>query len=108
MPLTVTIIGGGIGGLCLSHGLRKAGVQVAVYEKGPRRADPHWLQGFQIHINPNGAKALQECLPQQLWERLVANACVPSTAFQVLTERMKTVAVVEADLMNGSSHVPIV
>ena len=40
--------------------------------------------------------------------RLVANACVPSAAFQVLTERMNSVAVVEAELMNGSSHVPMV
>lgn len=108
MPLTVTIVGGGIGGLCLAHGLRRADIRVTVYEKGPRRADPHWLQGYQIHINPNGAKALQECLPPPLWKRLVANACVPSTAFQVLTEQMNRVAVVKRELMNGSSHVPIV
>jgi len=106
--MNVIIIGGGVGGLCLAHGLRRAGIGVRVYEKGPKRSDPHWLQGYQIHINPNGAQALQQCLPPSLWAKLLANACMPSAAFQVLTEQMNIVAVVEAELMNGSSHVPIV
>jgi 2-polyprenyl-6-methoxyphenol hydroxylase-like FAD-dependent oxidoreductase len=54
MRFHVIMIGGGIGGLCLAQGIRKAGVSVAVHEKGPRRADPHLLQGYQIHINPSG------------------------------------------------------
>lgn len=106
--MNVLVLGGGIGGLCLAHGLQKAGIGVTVYEKGPKRADPQWLQGYQIHINPEGAAALQYCLPPPLWERLLANACVPSAAFQVLTERMEPIAVVKSELMNGSSHVPIV
>ena len=80
MAVHIIIVGGGIGGLCLAHGLGKAGVHVAVYEKGPRRADPHWLQGYQIHINPNGSRALQECLPAAVWKSVVANAWVPSAA----------------------------
>ena len=31
--LHVVIVGGGIGGLCLAQGLRRAGVSVAVYER---------------------------------------------------------------------------
>src|SRR5215510_13242850 len=102
MRFHVIIIGGGIGGLCLAHGLRKAGVSVTVYEKGPKRADPHWLQGYQIHINPNGAKALQECLLPPLWAKALDNACVPSAAFQILTEQLNPIGVIEAELMNGS------
>jgi 2-polyprenyl-6-methoxyphenol hydroxylase-like FAD-dependent oxidoreductase len=101
------VIGGGIGGLCLAQGLRKAGVSVIVYEKGPRRADPHWLQGYQIHIDPNGAKALQDCLTPAAWDALVTNAYEPSAGFQVLTEQMKQIAFVEPEVMDGSSHVPI-
>jgi 2-polyprenyl-6-methoxyphenol hydroxylase-like FAD-dependent oxidoreductase len=108
LGLHVVIIGGGIAGLCLAQGLRKAGVNVVVYEKGPRRADPHWLQGYQIHIDPAGAEALQDCLPPAVWEALVANACEPSSGFQVLTEQMKQIAFVEPEIMNGSSHIPIV
>ena len=32
-PLRVLVIGAGLGGLCLAQGLRKAGVDVAVYER---------------------------------------------------------------------------
>jgi flavin-dependent dehydrogenase len=59
-PLHVLVIGGGIGGLCLAQGLRQAGVSVAVYERDRTRAD--WLQGYRIHINPAGSKALHEWL----------------------------------------------
>ena len=35
----VVIIGGGIGGLCLAQGLKRAGVSVAVYERDLTRTD---------------------------------------------------------------------
>ena len=108
MRFHVIIVGDGIGGLCLTQGLRKAGVSVAVYEKGPKRADPQWLQGYQIHISPSGSRALQECLPPAVWDNLTANACVPNAGFQVLTEQMKKIAFVEPEITDGTSHVPIV
>lgn len=108
MRFNVNIIGGGIGGLCLAQGLRKSGITAAVYEQGPRRADLHWLQGYQIHINPSGSRALQECLSSALWETLIAASCVPNGGFQVLTEQMLEIAFVEPEMMDGISHVPIV
>src|ERR1700677_1943943 len=42
--LHVLVIGGGIGGLCLAHGLRRARASVAVYERTRTRTD--WLQGY--------------------------------------------------------------
>jgi 2-polyprenyl-6-methoxyphenol hydroxylase-like FAD-dependent oxidoreductase len=107
MPVHVIIIGGGIDGLCLAHGLHKAGTSVAVYEKGPRRVDPHWLAGYQIHINRNGAKALQKCLPPALWDSLLASAYVPSAGFQALTEHMKEIGSVDSEIMDGAFHVLI-
>ena len=63
------IIGGGIGGLCLAQGLRRAGIGVTVYERTVTRTD--WLQGYRIHINPHGSRALHDCLPPAAWQRFL-------------------------------------
>ena len=89
--LRVLVIGGGIGGLCLANGLRRAGVCVAVYE---RDADPDGWQGYRIHINRAGSRALHACLPPALWETFVATAGEPTTRFAFLNERMGELLVV--------------
>ncbi|HEY4023707.1 MAG TPA: NAD(P)/FAD-dependent oxidoreductase [Pseudonocardiaceae bacterium] len=61
----MVIIGGGTGGLCLAQALRKAGLDVAVYERSASRTER--LQGYLLHITPWGARILQECLPEPLW-----------------------------------------
>src|SRR6266567_4700118 len=62
----VIIIGGGIGGLCLAQKLKQADISVAVYERDQSRTSR--LQGYRIHINPNGSRALYESLPPRLYE----------------------------------------
>jgi 2-polyprenyl-6-methoxyphenol hydroxylase-like FAD-dependent oxidoreductase len=42
----VIIVGGGLGGLTLAHGLKKNGISCAVYEKDVSRRDR--LQGYRI------------------------------------------------------------
>jgi len=81
------IIGGGVGGLCLAHGLKNAGVSVAVYERTRNRID--WLEGYRVHINPTGARALHDCLPKRNWDAFVATAGKPATGFGFRTERLK-------------------
>lgn len=60
----VLIAGGGIGGLCLAQGLRKAGISCAVYESQPEIV----RAGYRLHMNALGGNALQECLPDELYE----------------------------------------
>src|SRR4029453_13730285 len=67
--LDVMIIGCGIGGLCLAQGLRRAGIPVTVYERTQARTD--WLQGYRIHINPHGSRALHDCLPPAVWQQFL-------------------------------------
>ncbi|WP_031071750.1 FAD-dependent oxidoreductase [Streptomyces sp. NRRL WC-3742] len=69
--MRVLVIGAGIGGLCLAQGLRRAGIDVRVYE---REEGIHArYQGFRIGIGGPGLEALRECLPQRLHPLLEAS-----------------------------------
>ncbi|MFD2762769.1 FAD-dependent oxidoreductase [Micromonospora eburnea] len=84
--LSVMIIGGGIGGLCLAQGLRQAGVAVTVHERGKARTD--WLQGYRIHINPAGSHALRTCLPAANWQTFLRTVSVDDGGFAFTTEQL--------------------
>lgn len=64
--LHVSIIGAGLGGLCLAQGLRHAGVRFDVYERDPATASRD--QGYRIRIDAEGQAALSRCLPANLAE----------------------------------------
>lgn len=102
--LRVLVIGGGIGGLCLTQALKAAHVDVAVYERNPSPTD--WLQGYRININPMGSRALYECLPPILWETFIATAGRPSAGFGFLTEQLKELLVLDEELMAGGASSP--
>jgi 2-polyprenyl-6-methoxyphenol hydroxylase-like FAD-dependent oxidoreductase len=85
--LHVAVIGGGMGGLCLAQGLKKAGVSVAVYERD--QAPDSRAQGYRIHIDPQGSTALQLCLPKDLWDIFEATGGVFSEGFSLITEQLQ-------------------
>jgi 2-polyprenyl-6-methoxyphenol hydroxylase-like FAD-dependent oxidoreductase len=68
--LRVLVIGAGLGGLCLAQGLRKAGVDVGVYERDAGLSAR--TQGHRIHIDSRGEQALRECLPPNLYDLFLA------------------------------------
>ncbi|MFJ9363771.1 FAD-dependent oxidoreductase [Nocardia sp. NPDC101769] len=86
-PLHVIIAGGGIGGLALANGLRRAGVSVSVHERETQRTDR--LQGFRIHINPHGSNALAELLSPELYSTFVACAGKGGNGFGFVTEQLR-------------------
>ncbi|TKA06655.1 FAD-dependent oxidoreductase [Actinacidiphila oryziradicis] len=86
----VLIIGGGTRGMCLAHGLKKAGVSVAVYERYGSRRDG--LYGYRLGIDPTGSRALNECLPPELFDTFVATCARDPRHFNVLTQSMRTTA----------------
>ena len=86
-PLHVIVIGGGIGGLTLAQGLKKSGVNVAVYERDRTCTDR--VQGYRVHINPAGSRALHECLPAPLFDAFARTCGKPSKGIRFVTERMK-------------------
>jgi 2-polyprenyl-6-methoxyphenol hydroxylase-like FAD-dependent oxidoreductase len=82
----VAIIGGGMGGLCLANGLKKAGISVAVYERD--LASDSRPQGYRIHIDPQGSTALHACLPQHLWDLFRSTGGDFSQGFSIVTEQL--------------------
>ncbi|MGC0312386.1 FAD-dependent oxidoreductase [Kitasatospora acidiphila] len=85
---TVAIIGGGIGGLSLAQGLTKNGIKVDVHERDRTPTDR--LQGYRVHINPHGARALRACLPDELWQAFLATTGDHGAqSFTMRTEQLK-------------------
>jgi 2-polyprenyl-6-methoxyphenol hydroxylase-like FAD-dependent oxidoreductase len=82
----VGIIGGGMGGLCLANGLKKAGISVAVYERD--QSPDSRPQGYRIHIDPQGSTALHACLPQHLWDLFRSTGGDFSQGFSIVTEQL--------------------
>src|SRR6266446_1421874 len=90
----VGIIGGGIGGLALAQGLKKAGISAALYERDRTPTDR--LQGYRVHISPKGSAALHDCLPSDLFAVFAATCSVGNSGFRFLTEKMEELLWIEA------------
>src|SRR6185312_17364369 len=87
----VIIIGGGTGGMCLAHGLKRAGgVSVAVYERYGARDDG--LYGYRVGIDPTGNRALRECLPPAVYQRFVDTCATPPRRFNVYSGKLRRTA----------------
>jgi salicylate hydroxylase len=97
----VGIVGGGIGGLALAQGLKKAGVSVALFERDATPTDR--LQGFRIRISPKGSMALHECLPADLFDLFAATCSADRRRFRFLTEKMEEL--LSFDFTGGSGAV---
>ncbi|HEY7484570.1 MAG TPA: NAD(P)/FAD-dependent oxidoreductase [Streptosporangiaceae bacterium] len=86
----VIIIGAGTGGMCLVHGLRRAGISVAVYERDRTRRDG--LYGYRVGIDPTGNRALSECLPPELFDTFIATCARAPKYFTVTSEKLRRTA----------------
>jgi len=102
-PFHVVVIGGGIGGLCLAQGLKKSGISVAVYERDCSPTDR--VQGYRVHINPAGSRALHACLPPHLFDIFDRTCGKPSNAVRFMTEQMKVLLALDGSMMEQSDSI---
>lgn len=102
--LRVGVVGGGVGGLCLAHGLVRAGVDVTVYE---RDASPRARgQGYRLHIDGTGSAALRECLPPALYQRFADSCYRPATDSPRITVLSSKLRVLKEIPLVADSDVP--
>ncbi|MFJ9692337.1 FAD-dependent oxidoreductase [Kitasatospora sp. NPDC101183] len=87
--MRVLVIGAGIGGLCLAQGLRRAGIDVRVYER-EESAEARY-QGFRIGIGGLGLEALRECLPPRLHPVLEASTGEISGERPMVDEQLREI-----------------
>lgn len=73
--MRVLIAGGGVGGLSLAQGLRKAGIAAEVFERDESAAVRG--QGFRFRIDADGDAALEACLPANLYALYLATSSRP-------------------------------
>jgi 2-polyprenyl-6-methoxyphenol hydroxylase-like FAD-dependent oxidoreductase len=85
--MRIVVVGAGLAGSLLAQGLARAGVDVALYE----RETAGQAQGYRIHIAPDGDLALRECLPADLYERVLATAGHRGSGWRVLDPRLTVV-----------------
>ncbi|MFF1459420.1 FAD-dependent oxidoreductase [Streptomyces sp. NPDC058330] len=84
------IIGAGLGGLALAHGLRSQGVDVALYERDVHPdARP---QGYRIQLDGPGLAGLEHCLPATLFELCLATAGAPPARVSVRNRHLHVLA----------------
>lgn len=70
--MKVLVIGGGLGGLCLANGLHKENIEVLVFERHISTDSDR--QGYFIHLEGNGLRALQRCLTEKGWKEFLATS----------------------------------
>jgi 2-polyprenyl-6-methoxyphenol hydroxylase-like FAD-dependent oxidoreductase len=106
--LKVRIIGAGTGGLCLAQGLRRDDVEVELFERDHTSADRQ--QGYRLSINATGRRALKACLPERLFEKLVANSAKPSESVAFLDHHLNRLLVIDLphrDRQDAESELPV-
>ncbi|WP_205314892.1 FAD-dependent oxidoreductase [Nonomuraea lactucae] len=66
---------------------------MTVYERDRTPADR--LQGYRVHIDPHGARALHDCLPPESWQAFLDTTGRGGQDFGFLTERLERLALLE-------------
>ncbi|MDQ1806240.1 NAD(P)/FAD-dependent oxidoreductase [Chryseobacterium sp. CKR4-1] len=85
--IRIAIAGAGLGGLCLAQGLKKKGIQCVLFEKD--EAMNTRTQGYRIRINEQGRQALEDCLPESLYQLFMETCAARTKGLKVFTSHLE-------------------
>ncbi|EUB96759.1 monooxygenase FAD-binding protein [Rhizobium sp. CF080] len=85
--LKITVIGGGLGGLCLAQMLRRSNIEVAIFERDASPSDRP--QGYRLHLDKDGVGALRDALPEDLLSLFEATAMRPAPFTTIVDTSLK-------------------
>ena len=100
--MRVIVVGAGLGGLTLAHGLRRAGIDVVVCERDEARSRP---QGGSLHVDDRGMSALRACLPSGHFAMLEATMGGPREQTLHLSELNGELVVTGVQLSDSAGPV---
>lgn len=98
--MRVIVIGGGLAGLTLAHGLLRAGIDVVVYERDGAQGRP---QGVSLHFDERATSALRACLPPGHAAMVEATTGGPRERTVFLSEVDGELAVVGTRSLDGTA-----
>jgi 2-polyprenyl-6-methoxyphenol hydroxylase-like FAD-dependent oxidoreductase len=101
--MRVVVVGAGLGGLTLAHGLRREGIDVVVYERDGASGRP---QGVSLHLDDRGASALRACLPPDHTAMVEATAGGPREGTSTLSDVGGGLAVTGTRRFDGAEGLP--
>jgi 2-polyprenyl-6-methoxyphenol hydroxylase-like FAD-dependent oxidoreductase len=84
--------------------LKADGIAVEVFERNYSPTDR--LQGYRLGVNETGRQALKECLPDSLFDKLVASCANPSRAVSFLDHRLNRLLNIEFG-PDGRNDLPV-
>lgn len=80
--MKLAIVGCGLSGLCLAQGLKQKGIEFQLFERDPSKETRS--QGYRITVDEHGLKALEACLPNELFQLALSTAGIPGGSFRFL------------------------
>src|SRR4051812_35417439 len=101
--MRVIVVGAGLGGLTLAQGLRRAGIDVAVYERDDALGR---AQGVSLHVDDRGTRALRACLPSAHAAMVEATTGGPREQTVTLSEVDGALTIVGAQPSDGVAGRP--
>ncbi|GAB3492073.1 FAD-dependent oxidoreductase [Nocardiopsis coralliicola] len=86
--MRVLIIGAGLGGLALAHGLQARGIGAAVHDRDPEAAA---TGGYRVHLDEHACAVLRGALAPEHYQALLASSAPPQSArrFSVADHRLR-------------------